>query len=66
MQAQKEKPRYAILGQPPVEILIDKKTPDPIKGSSKAVGGHLARNALTTEIFVLSIAKIPRNNTDTI
>jgi len=60
LQTQKEKTGYAILGQPPVEILIDKKTPEATKSASKAVGEHLARNALTTEIFVLNIAKIPK------
>ena len=56
----KKKTGYAILGQPPVEILIDKKTPELTKNASKSVGEHLARNALTTEIFVLNIAKIPK------
>lgn len=64
LQTQKEKTGYAILGQPPIEILIDQKTPDVTKSTSKAVGEHLAKNALTTEICVLNIAQIPKNNTD--
>ena len=43
---------------PHVEILIDKKTPEDITNASKAVGEHLAQSALTTELFVLNVAKV--------
>jgi len=57
---QKEKTGYAILGTPPVEILVDKKTPEVIKGSSKVVGEQLALNALTSELYILLIAQISK------
>jgi len=58
---QKEKTGYAILGTPPVEVIIDKKIPECIKGSSKAVGEQLALNALTTELYIPIIAQIDKN-----
>jgi len=57
---QKEKTGFAILGNPPVEILIDKKTPEVIKGSAKVVGEQLALNALTSELYILIIAQISK------
>lgn len=51
LKAQKEKTGYAILGT----------TPDEIKNRSKIVGEQLALNALTTEIFILKIAKKPKD-----
>ena len=59
LQTQRESTGFAILGKPPVEVLVDQK----IKGStyteSKLVGEHLAHNALTSEIFVLRVAGVP-------
>ena len=59
---QKEKTGYAILGTPPVEVIIDKKTPEVIKRSSKVVGEQLALNALTTELYILIIAQIKKED----
>lgn len=58
---QKETTEYAILGNPPVEVIIDRKTPDCIKGASKVVGEQLALNALTTELYILIIAQINKD-----
>ena len=61
LSKQRDKTGFAILGQPPPEIIIDKKLEGSTFAAAKTVGEGLACQALTAEIFVLISTQIPQH-----
>ncbi len=58
LKTQKLKTGLAILGQPPPEIIMDKKMQGKLIRAAQLAGEDLALNSLTSELYILIVLKM--------